>query len=340
MNYLKKRIAIFLCMVMAFTTVFCVMPQEQVRAASKVQFSWSFGPYSSNVKEAQIELGAQDLYIGDYVMAYNGNTYESYGYLSCNSGVTYKSNNKNVIEVDKNGKVTAKKTGSATITVKFKGKTGKCKLTVAESLETIRAKMTEYEAGRTACEKLLSAYGTGITSKNRYKVLEAYKNYYKNDVSAVYTDYNGTMTAYYIVRPIAGRAAVTANAVYEYGRARNPLGTIQAKQFKIKSITGKGKTITVTLKSKVTAEQILGIQFGKYYQDIVSAKKTSTVKFSMYVSDKNYGYINAVATVKKGSNKIIIKTEKKLQKGKNYQLEGDGWVSPYDSKNINSFKAK
>lgn len=348
MSYLKKRIAIFLCMVMAFTTVFCVMPQEQAQAASKVQFSWEFGDYSSTVKEAQIELGAENLYIGDYVSAYaSGSTYTRYGYLSANSGATYKSSNKNIIAVDSKGKLTAKKTGTATITVKFKGTTGKCKLTVVESLASIRTKVTDYEAKAKAAKNLVNAYGNGITNANRYKILKAYKNYVNCYPSAVYRDYtatyNGTgyttTTNSYIYNPMAGRAYVVSEAIIEYNRDRNPLGTIQAKQFKIKSITGKGTTVTVTLKSEVTAEQIVGIQFAKAYSELVSVKKTSTVKFPMYIVDKNNKYEQVIATAKKGNNKITIKTPK-LKKGATYQLTGDGWLDPYSSGNKNSFKAK
>ena len=36
----KRRIAVFLCMVMTLTTVFCMTPQQEVQAASgKVKFS-------------------------------------------------------------------------------------------------------------------------------------------------------------------------------------------------------------------------------------------------------------------------------------------------------------
>lgn len=45
--------------------------------------------------------------------------------------VTFKSSNKKVVSVDKNGKLKAKKAGMATITVKTaNGKTAKCKVTV------------------------------------------------------------------------------------------------------------------------------------------------------------------------------------------------------------------
>lgn len=344
MSYLKKRIAIFLCMVMAFTTVFCVMPQEQAQAASKVQFSWDFGGYNSTVKEAQIELGAENLYIGDYVSAYaSGSTYTNYGYLSANSGVTYKSSNKNIIAVDSKGKLTAKKTGTATITVKFKGATGKCKLTVVEkdSFASIRNAVYRYAESKEASEKLISAYGKGITNKNRYKVLKAYKAFRKNFVSAVYVEYNSDgNNTYRIYNPITGRAAVIAEAVQKYGDARNPLATSSGKYFKVKSITGKGTSITITLKSKVTAEQVLGIQFAGVYYDEVSDSKTSTVTFPMYVMDKNGKYTAVSAKVKKGSNKITIKTPK-LTKGQTYRLGsgiGDWLVS--GSGNKNSFKAK
>lgn len=338
MSYMKRRIAVFLCMVMAFTAVFWVLPQEQAQAAAKVTLSWDFGNYSSKVKEAEIELGAENLYIGDYVSAYaSGKTYTNYGYLSANSGVTYKSSNKNIIAVDSKGKLTAKKIGTATITIKFKGVTGKCKLTVVESFASIRDAVSGYEAGKKASEELVSAYGKGITSKNCYKVLKAYKVYKNSYVSAVGYGSDGKSCLY---TPIAGRAGVIASEVQKYGETRNPLATSSGKCFKVKSITGKGTSITITLKSKVTADQLLGIQFAGVYYDEVSDGKTSTVTFPMYVIDKKGKYTAVSAKVKKGSNKITIKTPK-LTKGQTYSLGsgiGDWLIS--GSGNKNSFKAK
>lgn len=40
----KRRIAVFLCMVMTLTTVFCITPQQEVQAASnQMKFTWSIG---------------------------------------------------------------------------------------------------------------------------------------------------------------------------------------------------------------------------------------------------------------------------------------------------------
>lgn len=41
MSDFKRRIATFLCMVMTLTTVFCMMPQQEVQAASnQMKFNW------------------------------------------------------------------------------------------------------------------------------------------------------------------------------------------------------------------------------------------------------------------------------------------------------------
>lgn len=344
MSYLKKRIALFLCMVMAFTTVFCVIPQKEVQAASKVSLWWDYWDYSSKVKEAEIELGVKNLYLGDYIEA-AGDTI--YGYLSNNSGVTYSSSNKNVITIDNKGKITAKKTGTATLTVKFKGETTKCKLKVVKSLASAKKafgeKYQNYETAKKVAENFVTAYGNGITKKNRYNVLKACKDYTKDCVPAVSTTYlEGSKTKYQIINPIFARARALADMVYQYGRDRNPMGTIQSKQFKIKSITGQGTKVTITLKSKVTEEQMVGLQFAGVYYDQIVAEKTSALKVPMYMSDSNgSNWTNATATVKKGSNQIVVKT-KKLTKGKIYRLHGGvvgGWLEK-ESGNKNSFKAK
>lgn len=171
----KRRIAVFLCMVMTLTTVFCMTPQQEVQAASnQMKFTWSIGTswnyeqstgkYSESKCPVAVVIGQEDLYIGDYVYAVQtGKTYKYYGCLSTQSGVTYASSNRNVIAVDQYGKLTVKKAGTSTITLKFKGKSSKVKLTAVDG----EVPTTGYESttAESVARKLVKLYGTGITAK-------------------------------------------------------------------------------------------------------------------------------------------------------------------------------
>ena len=88
---------------------------------------------------------------------------------------TYTSSNKKIVTVDSNGKITAKKTGTATITVKtFNGKKATCKVTVkkAPSKVTLNKKTLTLKKGKSATLKVslpknTASYKKTFTSSNK-----------------------------------------------------------------------------------------------------------------------------------------------------------------------------
>ena len=349
----KRRIAIFLCMVMTLTTVFCMTPQQEVQAASgKVKFSWSIGTsssydpatgtYKDTTYPVGVGVGQKYLYIGDYVAATpRGSEYWYYSELSTQKGVTYSSSDRSVIAVDKYGKLTVKKAGTATITVKFRGTSTKIKLTATDG-ELPSWNIIYYNSNEVVpdAEKLVKLYGNGLTSKNRYNVV--------NQMAKLRTALLGVSTQWqdgigYIVNPVCTHANVIRNAVNEYGyNTANPLSTRSSKMFKINSISGMGTKVTVTLKNKVTAEQMFGLAFTTRENEYATIKKKNTCQFKIRLREGGK-LTMATATAKVGSNKITIKT-KKLKKGKTYTLidcyNGDWLYAPKGGNRINSFKAK
>ena len=352
MSDFKRRIAIFLCMVMTLTTVFCMTPQQEVQAASnQMKFTWSIGTtwnynqstgkYTESKCQAAVVIGQEDLYIGDYVYAVqNGKAYKYYGYLSTQSGVTYASSNSNVVAVDQYGKLTVKKAGIATITLKFKGKSTKIKL------KAVDGELPSYGSSSTSAisdaQKLVKTYGTGITAKNRYElvnqVAKINRQSYFMGISLVHQ--NGLQ---YITNPICAHASAIESAVSEYSYSvANPLSTRSSKMFKINSVTGQGTTATITLKSKVTADQLFGLAYTTRKDYKSTIKKGNTCQFKIKLKG-NGKTLSATATAKVGSNKITIKT-KKLTKGKTYVLQDcyyGGWLDSKRGGNKKiSFKAK
>lgn len=77
MNYFKKRLSIFLCILVAFTTVCFAAPQE-TKAASNVYLE-GIATYSYT-KEIRVYKDSKNLYAGDFVSAYETGSY--YGNLS------------------------------------------------------------------------------------------------------------------------------------------------------------------------------------------------------------------------------------------------------------------
>lgn len=340
MSYLKRRLAVFLSVLVAFTTIFFVVPQEEVQAAT----AWIYMP-GGYASEVRVEKGAKDVYIGDYLTAYCEQDYTNYGLLSNNSGVKYSSSKKSVAAVDSStGKLTAKKTGTTTISAKFKGRTYKFKLRVVSSLKSVRESDDTYSEKDAAAKAFVKQYGSSkITTKNRYDKVKAYADYAGSGYAGgdgLKVIYESGKAAKCIYMPNEGRAVRLVEQLRNYNKTRNPFSTISSKCFKVKSISGSGKTITINLKKAVSAEQMFGANVAavRYGQDNnIDAKK---VIAEMYVRDSNYKYYPATMTIEKGSKKLTIKLkDSKLKKGKKYYLDYNG-LGDWLYKQKNSFTAK
>lgn len=339
MSYAKRRIAVFLSMLILLTTVFGLVPAKSVEAAAgSVLVGWN-GPGYSEQNAFQVKKGAKDLYIGDYlqVSITKGSDYKSYGYLSNNTGVTYTSANPSVVSVNNNtGKMTVKGFGLATINITFKGYSHTVYVKgVKDFSKQLKQSISWRKSdGDKYAAAFVEAYGKGVTTKNRYGLLNIYKKagYFSSGYTTSYSSgqecgiYDGT----------AAHAHALAENLHKYVNEKgNPFSTNSAKVFNIQKISGKGQQINVTLKSKVTADLIYGAQYAK--NDDTDVKEVSTFRFPIYVKDLKNGHrYCAEATIKKGSKTMTIKTKNlKLKKGSQYCLmdskyyptERDTWIT-------------
>jgi len=339
MNYMKRRISLLLCMLMVFTTIFTAAPVE-TQAANTTHSLYSQIGMGTNSKVI-VYKGVKDFYIGDLITATkitNPNTpqaeYTSLGNLSQLSGVSYKSSKTSVASISKKGLITAKKAGTAKITVKYKGQSIKYELKVVAKKDFDK-KLSSYGYGLGTsvidedAKAFLKKTGTNPTIKtsNRYKLLDAYNNYQSSGgcTSMPYIDSaTGVYTIdYYIFSPSAIRANVVCNKISSYCNKYNPFVTTSSKCFKIKSISGKSNKITVTLKSKVTADQIFGAQAQfNWDSEIKKIKKGKPYTFPIVVRNTSNGYkYYATASIKEGSKTMTITLKNaKLTKGKTYEL--------------------
>lgn len=347
MNNFKRRLSLLLCFLLVFTTVFVAAPTETQAAESEnYTLSNTFGSW-----DLVVHKDLENIYIGDYVnvgkITNSGTPNAVHSYLGAastiKSGVTYKSSNEKVVIVNKSGLLSIKKNGSAVITITYKKVSTTINLKVI-SKKAFNNKLKEYTHLANA-EKLAQAFlketGTQknvnvkITSKNRYKMLNAYKNY--ASTSGYISIYEGGSTpmdysfSYYLHAPSAARATTVCSKIASYCDNYNTFSTNGAKHFTTSSIKGKANsnTITVELTKKVDADMIFGAQYAFSWDSEVEATKEYSFPIVVQRTSNGRKYY-AIATVKKGSKTMKIELKNhKLVKGETYELLNQTTTSRY-----------
>lgn len=336
---LRKRIAVFLCLLLTVPAIMGALPQAalEAQAATTTYLSWQ-GVFYDDVAEFQMAKSTSGFYVGDYLYGYaSGSNYKYYGTISMNSGVKYKSSNPAVAAVNSTtGLVTPKKTGSTKITISFKGASQTCTIKVVSNLGACPS--TSYKALKSAASALVKGYGKKLTASNRYKVTSLYNRYIDEMEEAPYSDVN----RYYGLEiftemsgdnyininkvriPILAHANAIGDNMEIYFKNVNPIGTGGAKLFKVSSVSGKGSVVNAKLNAKVNADQIFGIKAavsGIWDTNIASG---NTAKFPVYVKDMSTGHRNyGIAIVTKGKNTLSIKLQNStLKKNRTYKLLG------------------
>jgi len=367
MTQMKRRLSILLCFVMVFTSVFVVAPTK-VQAADT---TYALYDYFTDGTDVYVYKGAKNFYAGDYYIARKsedksvpGHTIietTTLGYLSQLKGVTYNSSKPSVATITKAGLITPKKTGKTTITIKYKSLKRTFNLNVV-SEKNIYKKIGDYYKNTAATmEKSAKAFikavgsSTKLTTKNRYKLLNATKDY---NHSYGYTTWgesvqnpDGTITyksSYYVYSTSAGHANVLRSKITTAIDEYNPFSTYNAKYFKVSSIKGtsKSKTITINLKKAVTANDIFGANYAFSWDTEVEA--SDTYSFPIVVQRESNGKkYYGEATIKKGKKTMTIKLKNhKLVKGATYKLlaktgtNTGSWIGNWleDGYNKNTFK--
>lgn len=352
MKMIKRRIAIFLCMLMAFTTVaaFAPVAQDSVQAKTKWIYSlwanYTFNEETTKLSEANdflvVEKGVKGFSISDLVYGYafseEGETIEYNG--NNLTGVKYESKNPDIVAIDaKTGKITAKKTGTALIKVTWKGKK------IAGAIKVVNAsEMKKYQKENkeliSLCKKVNKAYAGKVTAKNATKLIKLFKeigdNTYSEFIKSVYHDEsNGNYSIEnYVYSMDTYKAMLVQTEFYEYTDSVSPFSTRSSNCFKIASITGKGRNITATLSKKVSQNKLTAAQYSSYWMD-ESVLGKSSYTFDIYVRNtKTDDIMSAKATIKKNSKDIKIVCDESLKKGTKYELVLSEWYDEwYESMN-------
>ena len=155
---------------------------QQFAKANGIKFSTS--PVSLTVSPTSVSLNKTSLTLEV------GKTYTLTKTISPSTATTsysWSSSNTSVATVNSSGKVTAKKTGTATITVKTSnGKTATCKVTVIKTLPTPKISKLENKAGgiKLSWNKIDGAYGYRLY----YKTSSGSWKQFKETTSTSFTD--------------------------------------------------------------------------------------------------------------------------------------------------------
>ncbi len=365
MKMIKRRIAIFLCMLMAFTTVaaFAPVAQDSVQAKTRWDYTfwarYAFNEETTKLSEANeflvVAKDVKDFSISNLIYGYAlSEDGEEIAYNGDNlTGVKYESKNPDIVAIDaKTGKITAKKTGTALIKMTWKGKkiAGAIKVVNASEMKKYQ---TENKELISLCKKVNKVYAGKVTAKNATKLIKLFKkgisdNTYFEFIKCVYHDEsNGNYSIEnYVYSMDTYKAMQVQTEFYEYTNSVSPFSTRSSNCFKIAFITGKGKNVTATLSKKVSQNQLTAAQYSSYWMD-ESVLGKSSYTFDIYVRNtKTNDIMPAKATIKKNSKDIKIVCDESLKKGTKYELVLTEWYDEwYESMNwihtgVSTFTAK
>lgn len=348
-KYAKARLAVFLCILLVMPSVLSVLPMtaQEVSAADTVVY-WNYSFNYSNDTVFKIERG-EKFYIGDYAYIWDGNN--SYGCASQYNKVKYSSNKKSVLSVNSKGLVTAKKTGKATITIKYKGKK------ITKKFQVVKAgtfKNTSAVKGlRTRATKISQNMPSRIGLSNGYKYLNTcieYSDYASKHSTEIGTtgilmkksSFSDASYVYYsssdkLAVPQAGRYFLLEQKLNAYATKNSPTSTTGSKRLTIASVSANKNAITVKAKQNVTAAHILAANItARGLNDTISKQAAKTYVTIYDVTDTKI--YTGVASLTKGSKTVTIKpynytynsktgnsefTCLKLKKGHTYRIGSD-----------------
>ncbi|MBO5373585.1 MAG: hypothetical protein J6A75_12840 [Lachnospiraceae bacterium] len=348
---LKRRLAVFLSILMILPAIMAVLPMsaaDTFAAVADAYVSWSYvSGYGQ--KTIQVEAG-EEFYVGDYAYI---SDYSSGAYgVASNFDVSYTSSKKAVAKVDKNGYFIARKPGTTKVTVKYKGVKAVCKFKVvkAGTFDNTEA----ITAVNAAADILASDIPSKVTTKNGYSLIQktvAFEEAREEYLSEINSNgflmeklegaaYSSPSTK--LVVPQAGRYKYLTHLLYAYEEKNSPISTRSSKVLKIASVSANRKAITINLKKKVKAAQLLAAQIaqsGYYNSPLTLTADAGVVRVNITDVKTNEVYTGFL-TLKKGAKKVKLVPMKsksvngiltyysaKLKKGHTYRLDSTvGWT--------------
>lgn len=346
MNHFKKRVALFLCLVLVLPSVIGCLPSNTLIAQAAGSYTraiyCSFYPMQTWDENEQtytysLELEAgQKVNMGALFYYHDSNGVCTYlSNLSSGKYATkYTSSKTKVATINSTtGVLTAKAKGTTTITIKYKGVSATCKVKVVGK-GAFGVAWKDKSKAKSIIKEINSVYKGKLTASNLYKINQLLDKLQKHDYSctSLSSGFVYDPTNWYTTNKLAvpewAEASNLSTKLYEYARSNNPIGTLPSAFFKIKSVSAKGNSrdLTINLKSKVDTADIFAIHYMDYGDDFKAASDRAV--FNIILEDTKTGYRyygRAIAT--KGSSKISVNMDYlKLVKNRKYKLMAtDTW---------------
>lgn len=335
---LKRRLAVWLCLVLVLQAVSTILPTREL-FTEEVNAKVTYNMYLTGCGgEIYVEEG-QSVILGNYARIWEYDTKKNAGGKAyCLSGVkgNYESTDATVASIDNKGVLKALSVGDAEVTVGYKSEKKTITVHVVEkdSFADIRNSegMAEYSE---LMNKLIAAVPTNqkMTTKNAYSIINLYnkaeqmsRNLLISSDGVMY-DYNESM--YKLVVPEAGIMDVVSLMQGQFSETYHPFSTTSSKALKLKSATGKAGSSSITLKfkSKVTEANILCLQM--YGEDSINRKKAEYPY--LYVLDQDGNWYNGEVVLNVNKNTATLKLSQydydvneyvpaKLKKGTTYYI--------------------
>ncbi len=338
MKSMKKKLLTAMALVLAMS-MFSAIP-----AMASKDVGWKVSTSDSNGKNVklQVEKG-EKFYIGDLFREYENNssmyTYYSGSYLDA----TYKSNKTSVVSVNAStGLCNPKKTGTATVTLKYGGVSYKAKINVVKKGKVSTS--SEYKAINSKAKTVAQYYDTKITSKNFRAIAKAYYEY-KAEAANVSTGSYGAVaiqnTEYYnLVDPYKVRVNTVYQKLYTYA-SHGTMPTISSVSAKKDS-----SSVTVKLESKLTPAQIARMSICyESYQTVSNKLFTTNVMVPVYVVDsKGSTYAAGLAKLTKGKTSFTVTMKTSVYSTAEKELSSGSYTlrigsQDYDGTSMSSSKS-
>ena len=320
MNLWKKRLLVFLCVILVVPSLLQVLPTSTISQVEAGATMW--GTYAlqrdfrtNKVLPVTVEVG-EKVNLSYFFMCAGSNS-KAWSLAEEKKGVRYSSSKPSVVSVNKEGLINPMKTGSAPISITFIGKTESVPIKVVKKG---KLKLSSFKKQEKSAKEFLKVCDKKITSKNQYEILKKYLTF-RDCCGAGYElrnkiDENGLkveksknpngpsyVTKNVILAPNVAKAKVKSMKVLDYFKKRSPVGTNTSKWFKVKKVNVPNPgatTFTIALKNKVTASQLYSLQaqFGR------CDGRDNMAEFWVWLVDDEGKVMDCYGKVKKGSDKI------------------------------------
>lgn len=312
---MKKRLAVFLTLLMILPAIAAVLPMTATEVQAAAVSMW-WDVTGSGTQTIKVEKG-QKFYVGDYVAVYEGAGEKETASMK---KASYSSSKTSVATVNSKGYFTAKKTGSTTITVKYKGQKIKCKFQVVAAGSFKNSKAASGLKKKAAA--LAKSIPSKVSTKNGFDLVKK-RNAYQAAADEVDSDISfegflkeNVTSSYYkeatskLAVPQAGRYLTICAMLNNYGTQNSPTSTRSARVMKISSASATAKTITVKLKKNIDTAQILAAQIQEKDANAkVTGKTKANIRLYIY-NTKTNEMVYGLGVIQKGSKTMKITPQK------------------------------